>query len=149
MNQIGRCSLRARICPLLMLAILCAAGCGNPKYPVTGKVQFKDGTPLPGGLITFSPVDPSNHTGARAYIDLDGAFTMSTDSEGDGSLVGRYKAVIRPPSQGKGEDDPLSKVPMIDLKYLSFEKSGLEFEVKPGPNEFVITVDRPANGKKR
>jgi hypothetical protein len=134
---------------ILAVLLLGFCGCGTAKYPVTGKIVFKDGTPLPGGLIVFSPVDPANHTGARGYIDADGTFTMSTDSEGDGSLAGRYKALIRGPTQGHGEDDPLSKVPMIDIKYYSFEKSGLEFDVKPGPNDFTITVDRNTKTKGR
>ncbi len=142
----GRLSVRLGMFALLLLGL---SGCGQAKYPVTGKVVFKDGTPLPGGLLVFSPVDPANHTGARAYIDTDGTFVMSTDSEGDGSLVGKYKALIRGPTQGHGEDDPLSKVPMIDMKYYSFEKSGLEFEVKPGPNDFTITVDRYTKAKGR
>jgi hypothetical protein len=132
---------------ILGILLVALSGCGSNKYPVTGKVTFKDGTPLPGGLIVFSPVDRTNHTGARAYIESDGTFTLSTDSEGDGSLLGKFKVMIRPPSQGKGEDDPMSKVLMIDKKYLNLDKSGIELEVKPGNNDFTIVVDRPAQTK--
>ena len=106
---------------------------------------FKDGKPLPpGGMIYFSPVDPSNHTGARAYLEEDGTFTLSTDAEGDGSLLGKFKVSIKPPPQGRGEDDPKANVNIIDPKYYSFDKSGIEVEVKPGKNEFSITVEKPA-----
>lgn len=141
---------RSLIASLSCLALLAAfsmtsSGCGNPKYPVTGRVLFKDGKPLPpGGMIYFSPVDPSNHTGARAYLEEDGTFTLSTDAEGDGSLLGKFKVSIKPPPQGRGEDDPRANVNIIDPKYYSFDKSGIEVEVKPGKNEFSITVEKPA-----
>jgi hypothetical protein len=132
------------------VVVVALSGCGNPKYPVTGKVLFKDGTPLPpGGMIFFSPADPANHTAARAYLEEDGSFTLSTDSEGDGSLVGKFRVSIKPPPQGRGEDDPKSNTHIIDPKYYSGDKSGIELEVKPGKNEFSITVERPAKGKTR
>jgi hypothetical protein len=138
-----------RLAPIVVFLVI-LSGCGNPKYPVTGKVLFKDGTPLPpGGMIFFSPVDSSNHTAARAYLEEDGSFTLSTDSEGDGSLLGKFKVSIKPPPQGRGEDDPKTNTHIIDPKYYSGDKSGIELEVKPGKNEFSITVERPAKGKAR
>jgi hypothetical protein len=132
----------------LVLALL--GGCGARKYPVVGKVVFKDGTPLPGGLVVFSPLDPGNHVGARGYIKPDGTFELSSEKAGDGSLEGRYQVLVRPPSQGRGEDDPRRNIPLIDPRFTRFETSGLEFEVRPGRNELTIEVERPrAGGQKR
>jgi hypothetical protein len=133
---------------LAALALAVLGGCGSRKYPVVGKVVFKDGTPLPGGMIVFSPLDPGNHTTARGYIKADGTFELSTEKEGDGSLQGRYQAVIRPPSQGSGEDDPRRNVPVIDPRYTRLETSRLEFEIKPGKNELTIQIDRPPGQRK-
>jgi hypothetical protein len=95
---------RRALLAALVLALL--GGCGARKYPVVGKVVFKDGTPLPGGLVVFSPLDPGNHVGARGYIQPDGTFELSSEKAGDGSLEGRYQVLVRPPTQGRGEDDP-------------------------------------------
>jgi hypothetical protein len=132
---------------VLVLAVL--GGCGSRKYPVVGKVVFKDdGTPLPGGMVVFSPVDTGNHVGARGYIRPDGTFELSTEKEGDGSLQGRYQVLVRPPSQGRGEDDPRRNISVIDPRYSRFETSGLQFEVKAGKNEITIQLDRPPGQKK-
>jgi hypothetical protein len=133
---------------LIFLVLAALGGCGARKYPVVGKVVFKDGKPLPGGLIVFSPLDPGNHVGARGYIQPDGTFELSTEKEGDGSLQGRYQALIRPPSQGKNEDDPRRNIPVIDPRYTRYETSGLEFEVKPGKNDFTIEVEKPRTASK-
>jgi hypothetical protein len=125
------------------LVLIVLGGCAERKYPVVGKVVFKDGTPLPGGMIVFSPLDPSCHVGARGYIRPDGTFELSTEKEGDGSLQGRYQVLVRPPSQGRGEDDPRRNISLIDLRYTRFETSGIEVEVKPGRNELTIEVEKP------
>jgi hypothetical protein len=134
---------------LFALALAALAGCARKLYPVTGKVVFKDGSPLRGGMVVFSPVDPESHVGARGYIQADGTFELSTAQPGDGSLEGRYRVLVRPPLQGRGEDDPLRKVPLIDLRYTQFETSGIEVEVKPGKNELTIEVDRPASAGRK
>src|SRR5438128_12598251 len=98
------CSCRYILLAALALTLL--GGCGARKYPVIGKVVFKDGTPLPGGMVVFSPLDPASHVGARGYVQADGTFELSSDRPGDGSLAGRYQVLVRPPSQGKGQDEP-------------------------------------------
>jgi hypothetical protein len=128
------------------LVLALAGGCASRKFPVVGKVVFKDGTPLPGGLVVFSPLDPGSHVGARGYIKPDGTFELSTEKPGDGSLEGRYQVLVRPPSQGHGEDDPRRNLPLIDPRYTRFETSGLQFEVKPGKNHLTIEVEKPRGG---
>jgi hypothetical protein len=115
---------------------------------VVGKVVFKDGRPLAGGTVVFSPLDPANHEGARGYIRSDGTFELSSEKAGDGSLAGRYRVLVRPPpNPGRGEDDPRRYLPLIDPRYTRFETSGLEFEVRPGKNEFTIEVEKPRAGR--
>ncbi len=50
-----------RPCRLTALALVLAmaGGCGSGNTsPVKGKVVFKDGSPLTGGLVLFKPVEP-------------------------------------------------------------------------------------------
>ncbi len=134
---------------LVILALLLLGGCGARKYPVVGKVVYRDGTPFPGGMVICSPLDPANHTGARGYIRDDGTFELSTDKEGDGSLEGRFRALVRPPVPGGPEDAAHPRNPLIEPRFTQFETSGLEFEVKPGKNEVTLTVDRPARPSRK
>ncbi len=132
---------------LLALALACVQGCATKKYPVTGRVLFKDGTPLPGGLIVTSPVDPASQVSARGVIDMDGTFELNTDRPGDGSLVGKFRVVIMPLTKRKNEDDPKKEKLPIDPRYLHYETSGLEIEIKPEKNDLTIYVERPAGGR--
>jgi hypothetical protein len=134
---------------LLTLALVVLGGCGARKYPVVGKVVYRDGTPFPGGMVIFSPMDPTNPTGARGYIREDGSFELSTDKEGDGSLEGHYRALVRPPVPGGPEDAARPHLLLIEPRFTKFETSGLEFEVRPGKNEFTLTVDRPARNARK
>src|SRR5262245_827491 len=125
--------------PAVMLALVTAAGCGGPKlYKVEGKVVFPGGTPLSGGMVVFGPKDPSTVLGPRGEIQEDGTFRVSTLKEGDGAPEGEYRVLITPAEKG----DP-APPPPFDRRFTSFEKSGLEYTVKPGKNEFfTITVEK-------
>lgn len=55
-----------------LLAVLLVAGCGGGKSKVSGRVLFK-GAPLPGGQVTFRPVDPK-HNVVLAELDAQGNY---------------------------------------------------------------------------
>ena len=127
-----------------LLALVVAAGCGGTKlYSVEGKVVFPDGMPLTGGTVEFGPMDRNAVLGPRADIQADGTFRLSTYKEGDGAPEGKYRVLVAPPDNVEPDRPrPLS----FDRRFTSFDKSGLEYTVKPGKNEFLtITVEkRPA-----
>jgi hypothetical protein len=132
-------------CRIAGLALLLAAatGCGaRTTYPVRGKVVFKDGTPLTGGLVVFRPVDEKLQVSARGDIQHDGSFILSTYHEGDGAVPGKYQAAITPPPRRKIREKPVEK-PIVDPRFESYDTSGLEFEVKRESNNFKIEVDKP------
>jgi hypothetical protein len=86
------------------LAVL-AAGCnGETKYPavpVTGKLTFADGKPLPKGTkLLFNPSEGGMGT-ASAVTDADGSFTATHVNGTTGAEVGKYTVVLRAPD---GED---------------------------------------------
>lgn len=54
--------------------LLCLAGCGPRTGTVTGEATYK-GQPIPGGLLTFRPVDPSQNS-ATYELDRDGKFKL-------------------------------------------------------------------------
>src|SRR5262249_150116 len=66
------------------------SGCGGETvFPVSGKVTYKDGTPVTDGLVIFEPV--SQKSSARGEIRADGSFQLGTYKDTDGALEGDYK----------------------------------------------------------
>lgn len=130
------------------LLMLLAVGCGGNKFqPVRGQVVYKDGSPvkgLDGGQVVFEGSGPDGKKySATGALDAEGRFEMGTEKPGDGAVSGKNKVLISPPTASG--DIPKPKV--IDPKYESFEKSGLEYDVKPGSNDYQIKVD-PAPKKR-
>lgn len=118
-------------------------GCGDKypaTYPVSGRVIFPNGTPLPGGNIEFAPQEGPARTSARGMIESDGIFQLTTFRDGDGAVEGRHRVLILP---ARRREDRSGKPSInLDPKYQSFDTSGLEFTVSPDAeqNEFEITV---------
>src|SRR5581483_8644754 len=100
-----------------------------------------DGTPLTRGLVVFERADDGPPVTARGTVQPDGTYQLSTAKPGDGVPPGRYKALVNPLDLSDVPDDQ-KKLP-FDVKYTRLDTSGLEFDVKPGPNDFPIKLDRP------
>jgi hypothetical protein len=121
---------------------LSVSGCGPGMHPVRGTVSLENGTPLTRGLVIFERVDGGPPLTARGNIQPDGRYELSTERPGDGAPAGRYKVAINPLDTSDVPDEQ-KKLP-FDLKYLNLKTSGLEFEVKPGVNEYLIKLDKGA-----
>lgn len=126
------------------------AGCGGPHLcPVRGKIVYPDGSPakdLAGYTVTFESVDQApteQKPGISAWgvVEADGTFQIGTYRPGDGALPGRHRVAICPPPFLADQPPP---PPVIPLKYASFQTSGLEVVIQPGPNELTLQVERIA-----
>lgn len=124
---------------------LCLAGCGPRMYPVHGTVTLADGTPLSKGLVIFERVEGGKPLTARGNIEADGRYELSTENPGDGVPPGRYRVCINPLDTSDVPDE--KKDLPFDVKYLNLKNSGLEYEVKPGSNEYAIRLTRPEKKK--
>jgi hypothetical protein len=94
-----------RYAPALFLALICL-GCndGNPfsYVPVSGRLTYDDGTPIPAGGIrlSFEAIDAQPVNGAfprpgEAEVDSQGNFSKATSYKyGDGLLPGKHKVAI-------------------------------------------------------
>ena len=129
----------------MWLALLAGCGAGDqlPTYVVTGKVTLPDGTPLPGGVVTFRSLE--HKLSASGVIAEDGTCRMGTYKSGDGAVAGRHGVAIAGPTVQGDPDDP-ANIPKIKVaqKYSRPETSKLDFTVTPeGPNRFTFQVTPP------
>jgi len=84
---------------LLVVALLCLAGCGPkhpnlpPQYPVSGTIRL-DGKPLAGAGVMFLPREETRGNGALGMTDDAGKYTLKTDYGGPGAPEGTYVVTI-------------------------------------------------------
>ena len=149
-------ALSRRLGPLAVTAYaalaLLAAGCGgtppSPTLPkiegtaVRGRVAYKgkgNVARLANGKVRLhSDADPT--LVVVGTIEEDGSFALGASAPGKspgGVPAGRYKARVEPPQDDEGNPRPL-----VQRKYMDFNKSGLTVTVPP-PGEVVLEVERP------
>jgi hypothetical protein len=116
------------------------AGCGSGYYPVRGKVTLEDGTPVRKGMVVFENAEGTQM--ARGRIESDGSYRLSTAKPGDGVRPGRYRVAIAALDLTDVPDEK-KRLP-FDVKYTRHQTSGLEIEVKAGPNDIPIELKRPS-----
>jgi hypothetical protein len=132
------------LCFVLSLLVGCGSASGKGK--VSGKVTFA-GQPVTGGSITFAPLAAPNASagaegGARpatGRVAEDGTFSLSTDEDGDGALIGRHSVVYSPPSAATETPDPRTP----PSPYFGLVPKEREFEVKEGSNEVTVELVKP------
>ena len=127
--------------PLVTLLTGCGHGDRLPTYVVSGKVVFADDKPLRGGTILFE--SESQPVFARGPIAEDGTFSVGTYEVGDGAVAGWHRVAVLP-APPEVDADEVSVPPPIDVKYQSYERSGLRFEIKAdGGNHLTVRVTLP------
>src|SRR5262249_40025801 len=132
---------RRVLVPVTLVLVFGTAGCGTRLYPVRGTVTLEDGTPLTQGMVIFESNQKGAAVMARGEVKPDGSYQLSTYKPGDGVPPGKYRVRINPMDLSEVPDE--KKNLPFDIKYTTLATSGLEYEVKPGPNEFLIKLDRP------
>jgi len=132
-----------RKCYLAALAMALVTGCSSGRNTVAGTVTYDDGTPVESGIVIGDATVDGKPVSVQGTI-RNGVFSWGGAKEGDGALLGQYKVIVVPPALSESEVAQ-GMVPAIAGKY---ESSGLSFEVKPGKNEFNITVTRPKPKRK-
>lgn len=133
---------RRAVC--LIAAIGLASGCGprvpgNPATePVHGTVKHK-GTPLKGGYVCFSPVDPAKGRAAEGAIKPDGSYELRAFIGQRGTLPGEYKVWFSPlPVAARGES--AADLLPIPKKYQDAGTTDITKTVSSGDNAIDVEV---------
>ena len=144
-----------RRCLLLTLLLMAAAslGCGQRRYPVSGKVTYDDGAPYTaGGFVALEKGEGKDRILVRAPIGEDGTFR--TGDGAAGALAGEYQVRLIPPPPeppvdepnldvafGKGVNKPVPP-PVIpfDKKFLDFGTSGIAWTAESGAQPLLINI---------
>lgn len=139
---------------LLVIVSGLVVGCGERRYPVSGKITFDDGSPYTGGgAVAFETGAGKDRIMVRAVIQEDGTFSTAAGSPG--ALAGDYRVRLIPPPQEIFEPPPDEvdnprprpipppKPTPFDEKFRRFESSGLEWKVGPGAESLQIKIGDP------
>jgi hypothetical protein len=134
-------SRRRFVLLLLVVGLVSQVGCGTrTSYQVSGHAQYKDGSPITGGvrIIRLEPTQSSTaaiRKVASGEIGPDGSFDLFTRKPGDGVIPGKYAVLFTV------LDKPMGGKLLIPAKYNSavdtpFEitvdgdKTGLSYELE-------------------
>lgn len=133
------------------LVVLSLTGCSvQPAvYPVRGHVTMSDGSPVNFGLLEFR--NTSMKLNARARIQNDGSYQLTTFEESDGAVVGTHQAIIlqhvvaemaRPRKEIPGQERAVEQHRqhrIVDSQFARYQTSPLVFEVE-AKEENVINI---------
>jgi hypothetical protein len=134
--------------PRWFLIAFCFAwsGCSAPEqetHEVRGLVRYTDGKLLRDGTVEFESMDREKAITATGDIQPDGTFELGTFELADGAVVGRHRVVVIADSNDASRHERPWLLPKVLLhsKYRDFDTSGLQYDVKPESNHFVIEVE--------
>jgi hypothetical protein len=110
----------------LALSVGCSGG--RKTYQASGRAQYKDGSPITGGVrvVHFEPTQSSTATirkAATGEIGTDGSFEMFTRKPGDGVIAGKYAVTFTV------MDKPMGGKMLIPQKYVSAAETPFEITV--------------------
>lgn len=111
----------AAICGLALTLTGCGENSPPPGAPLakpyhtTGQIRLSDGSPLKGGMITFTPVEVEVGSQVRyegsGLVDAQGKFKIGFNANDAGVPAGDYKVTIYPRDYQELKGSNSSKIP--------------------------------------
>jgi len=135
--SIKRC-ISLVFCATLVSQIGCS---GRSTFQASGRVQYKDGSPVTGGVrvIHFEPTQSSTATirkAATGEIAPDGSFEMFTRKPGDGVIAGKYAVTF------VVMDKPMGGKSLIPGKYGSEAQTPYEIDVDANKTGLLYELEK-------
>ena len=134
----GKCALL-----VVVVGLALAVGCsrGRRTYQVAGRVQYKDGSPITGGVrvVHFEPTRSSTaeiRKAAVGEIGTDGSFAMFTRKPGDGVIPGKYAVTFAV------MDKPMGGKMLILQKYVSAAETPFEITVDGDKADLLYEMEK-------
>jgi hypothetical protein len=134
---------------LAITALLASSGCGGGEFKtakVTGKVTV-GGKPVTSGDVMFMPLGKNEEgrsgKAARAQIQQDGSYSMTTYDAFDGAVIGKHQVTLFNPGvpvvddPNADDDAPMQKSSLSPEELASLKKPR-EVEVKAGDNQIDL-----------
>lgn len=139
---IGRIRSSVALCGAL--AILCVAGCGQPRYYNCAGQVTRDGRPIPYLEIKFMPDDPAGRT-PNTSSDENGNFVMRVGRD-IGVEPGTYKICVVDPlfeagGQTPAESDEWYEDYMYVIDRYSPAKSDIKYSADQHITDFQLKLD--------
>jgi hypothetical protein len=128
------------------VALVLAAGCGNPRgtVPVEGRVTFSGQPPSHSGFVYFVPrSDDPSAAGRRpgtAIFAKDGSFKATTFEDGDGLIPGTYKVRVTCEMSAASPTKVSQSSPAKNLVPESFKPADVTVP-SDGPRPFRVEID--------
>jgi hypothetical protein len=134
-----------------MVLLYGVAGCGENGPPpgppladpqhVHGKIKFKDGTPLKGGVVYFTPTEYQSGKKVRyevsGLVDTQGHYKLGLNGTDTGAAPGEYKVSFKPRETQELRGSNASRIPK---SYHEQWETPVRATVKEGENtlDFII-----------
>jgi hypothetical protein len=110
-------------------------------YPVHGTIKFKDGSPLKGGVVYFTPTEAKVGKKVRyevsGLVDAQGHFKAGLHGTDAGAPAGDYKVTFKPREALELRGSNSNRIPR---KYQEDWETPVTVTVKEGENSFDFTI---------
>jgi hypothetical protein len=133
----------------VLALVTCVVGCGKrpaplpPTYPVHGRVTYRNGSPLSGGLVQFFPeANPTVTT--NATICSDGMYSLATMRNGlraEGAVAGPNRVIVIP-MHGNSDNRQADRTDTVHPEIIPTTYP-TPYNVELRNNEFNLTVEPP------
>jgi hypothetical protein len=126
----------------LLLCLIGQTGCGGREsYQVSGRAQYKDGSPITGGVrvIRLEPTQDSTaviRKAAGTTIAPDGTFEIFTRKPGDGVIPGKYAVTFTV------LDKPFGGKSLIAAKFTNPVDTPFELVVDEDKTELLFELEK-------
>ncbi|GAB5441013.1 MAG: hypothetical protein Fues2KO_13620 [Fuerstiella sp.] len=108
-------------------------------YPVSGQIQFADGSPVRHGTVELESVE--HGTTASGTIDHDGSFVLGTYTQDDGAAAGEHRVIVVQMVIADGSfKHTIDHGRQVPTRFADYDRSSLTVQVKADSQNDITIV---------